>query len=101
MSTNFDYRTPNDLDETDGSPSRPTMISGKLVVSVVAAIGVIGAAAGWLYHYDQKRLPRTFWGFESPRIFAEAQTVTALLLKPEEVSTEPKPQWYPQLYLID
>jgi hypothetical protein len=27
--------------------------------------------------------------------------VTALLLKPEEVSTEPKPQWYPESYLVD
>jgi hypothetical protein len=104
MSTPTDQRETADLElagfEANDAPP-PTMISGKLVVSVVAALGVIGAAAGWLYHYDRQRLPREFWGFESPRIFTEAQHVTALLVKPEEVSTEPKPAWYPESYLID
>lgn len=78
-----------------------SLVSGKLVVSIVAAIGVLGAASAWLYHYDQKRVPREFWGFESPRIFVDAEKVTAYLVKPEDVGTVEKPQFYDDLYLID
>lgn len=82
-------------------PAAGFFVSGKLVVSVVAAIGVLGAASAWLYHYDQKRIPREFWGFESPRIFREAEKVTAYLVKPEDVGVVEKPQFYDDLYMID
>jgi len=86
----------------DGPPaSNGPMISGKLVVGIVAALGILGAASGWLYMYDQRRLPREFWGFESPRIFREAQTVSAQLIKPESVGSVAKPEYYPDLFPID
>lgn len=90
-----------DHEPPTASQPAPPLVSGKLIVSIVAAIGVIGAASAWLYHYDQKRVPREFWGFESPRIFLEAEKVTALLIKPEDVGAVEKPQFYDDLYMID
>lgn len=105
MATPPDDPLPTDESATtetahDAAPPA-SLVSGKLVVSVVAAIGILGAASAWLYHYDQKRVPREFWGFESPRIFREAEKVTALLIKPEDVGTVEKPQFYNDLYMID
>jgi hypothetical protein len=89
------------VDETAGTTHAPgRFFSGPLVVCAVVALGVLLAASAVLYRYDQKRLPRVFWGFESPRIFRDAKKVTAFLVKPEDVNVVQKPPYYDNLVMI-
>ena len=77
------------------------LLSGDRLVALMIALGVLMAAAGWLYHYESRRVPQTFWGFESPKIFRESSEVSAMLIRPEEVGSAEKPAFYDALFNID
>jgi hypothetical protein len=100
MTAESNDELPDDIDAGAAPPSM-TFISGRVFVILIAAIGLLGAASAWLYLYDQQRVPREFWGFESPRIFMQAPTVTALLIKPEAPNVPQKKPYYDELYLVD
>lgn len=93
----------DDPDSDDGAPlPPPRMISGKLVISIVLALGIGGAATGWLWIYNQQRMPREFWGYHAWVMLARAPVVTALKLDPEPAVAPGKQraEWYEGLVVV-
>lgn len=92
----------NDDSESDEAATPPRMISGKLVIFVVLAIGIGGAATGWLWIYNQQRMPRDFWGYHAWVMLARAPVVTALKLDPEPAVTPgtQRAEWYEGLVVV-
>lgn len=82
-------------------PATRPMLSGDTLVAIVIGLGIIAAAAAWLWHYENRRVPQTFWGFESPKIFRDAKEVTAYLIRPEGVGASQKPMYYDSLFMVD
>jgi hypothetical protein len=89
--------------ETVGAETVPPRrtLSGDTLVAIVLGLGIVAAAAAWLWHYEYRRVPQTFWGFESPKIFRDAQEVTAYLIRPEGTGVADKPMYYDSLFMID
>lgn len=89
-------------DETDVAPYQPTLVSGKWVMLVIAAISIAGAAFGWLWTYDAQRRPRDFWGIRTWKLIGAAPVIRAERLGPEPPSTDgkPKPAMYDGLVVV-
>lgn len=93
----------NDVENDDGAQLPPPwMISGKLVILIVLALGIGGAATGWLWIYNQQRMPREFWGYHAWVMLARAPVVTALKLDPEPAVAPGKQraEWYEGLVVV-
>ena len=93
----------DDLESDDAAPlPPPRMISGKLVILIVLALGIGGAATGWLWIYNQQRQPRDFWGYHAWVMLARAPVVTALKLDPEPATAPGKQraEWYEGLVVV-
>lgn len=84
------------LDE-DQSPPPPT-VPGWLVIVVLLVIAFLAAGGAWLYHLSTQRRPVDYWGFDSHRIMADADTVMASMIE-----REPPPktrEWHDSLFMI-
>lgn len=82
-------------------PAPRKALSGDAMVAILLGLGIILAATAWLWHYEYRRVPQTFWGFESPKIFRDAKEVTAYLIRPEGMGVAEKPMYYDSLFMID
>ncbi|MBA4020016.1 MAG: hypothetical protein C0483_22855 [Pirellula sp.] len=92
----------DDDNEPEATLPPPRMVSGKLVILIVCILGIGGAATGWLWTYNQQRMPREFWGYQAWVMLARAPVVTALQLDPEPAAAPgtPRAEWYEGLVVV-
>lgn len=81
---------------------QPTLVSGKLVILVVGAISIAGAAFGWLWTYDAQRRPRDFWGIDTWKLIGLSTSISAERIVPEPPAPDgkPKPADYEGLIVV-
>jgi hypothetical protein len=61
------------------------LISGKLVILVVLAVAITGAAASWFFRYNATHRTVEFWGAETTKLIRDAPHVALLKLLPLKI----------------